>query len=203
MVELWETTVDEAAMTELMSLPALTAIESFRLMPSAYAFLPRFPHLKRLRVSLGSGADTPDQQAEHNAMLVSALSACPALTHLHLVIGDCSESLGSQLMQAVPRLRTLAINCCSLPSLRFLRHAPNLKDLYLCCCTEVRPGHVFGLGSVAPQLESLTLEFCDGLQLDEAEQQLLTPPAAATLGLPHLLEFDYYSALEESYSDGE
>ena len=91
-------------------------------------------------------------------------------------------------MQAVPRLRSLHLIECSLPSLRFLRHAPKLKELFVFSCKDVRPGHVVGIGAFAPQLEFLSVQDCEGL-LDEAEQQLLTPPGA--LGLPHLREFDY------------
>ena len=106
-----------------------------------------------------------------------------------LAYGHCTESFGSQLMQAIPRLRTLRFYSCTLPSLRFLRHAPNLEDLSFGNCKGVRSGHVIGIGAFAPQLQSLRLEECAGLHLDEAEQQLLTPPGA--LGLPRLREFHY------------
>jgi hypothetical protein len=105
-------------------------------------------------------------------------------------------------MQAVPRLRTLGFSFCSLLSLRFLRHAPNLKELSLRFCDHVRPDHVLGIGSFAPQLEWLSVQECAGLRLDEAEQRLLTPPGA--LGLPQLREFKYDAPeSEESDSGGE
>jgi len=171
-----------------MCLPSLTALEPVVLAPGAFAHLPRFPRLQRLRVSLDSGGGAA-QQAEDNALLVSALSACPALTELKLTSGEYSDSFGSQLMQSVPQLRSLRFQGCSLPSLRFLDHAPNLKELSSFRCEDVRPGHVFGLGSFAPQLESVSVEECTGLLLDETEVRLLTPPGA--LGLPHLRKFDY------------
>jgi hypothetical protein len=163
-------------------------------MADAFAFLPRFPRLQRLVVYRDS-EETAAQQAEDNAMLVSALPACPALTDLTLEYRECSESFGDQLMQAVPRLRSLLLQHCSVPSLRFLRHAPNLIELCLFDCDDVRLGHVIGLGSFAPQLEFLHLEDCAGLQLDEAEQRMLTPPGA--LGLPHLRTFTYIPAETE------
>jgi hypothetical protein len=180
---------DQFEMADLVSLPALTSLENV-FTAGAFAFLPRFTRLQRLSVSMDSD-DDPDQQAlgEDSALLVSAVSACSALTDLTIRSGECSESFGSQLMQAVPRLRTLGFSFCSLLSLRFLRHAPNLKNLSLHLCKHVRSGHVTGLGSFAPQLESLTVEYCDGLLLDEAEVQMLTPPDA--IGLPHLRELLY------------
>ena len=191
-IGLWNTAVDAAAMVGLIGLPSLTAIEPRHLAPAAYAHLPRFPRLRSLSVSLDSGADS-DQQAEHNALLVSALSACSALTDLTLTSGECSESIGSRLLQAVRRLRTLSLHDCSVPSLRFLRRGQNLKELCLFNCKDVRPGHVIGVGAFAPQLERLSVEFCAALRLDEAEVRLLSPPGA--LGLPRLREFDYRPTL--------
>jgi len=48
-----------------------------------------------------------------------------------------------------------------------------------------------------PQLELLTLHCCEGLQLDEVERRLLTPPGA--LGLPHLREFSYCTYEPDSF----
>jgi hypothetical protein len=198
-VNLWQTAVDATAMTHLACLPGLTRLTPLVLLPDAYAHLPRFPQLQRLLVSLKRLL--PAQQAERNALLVSALSACPALTDLTLRHFDCSDSFGIQLMQAVPRLRTLRFHDCSLPALSCLRHAPHVVDLRFEHCKALRLSHVVAIGAFAPQLESLTFEFCDGLQLDEAEVQLLTPPGA--LGLPRLRGFHYRPFPEESDSAGE
>jgi hypothetical protein len=188
-VEMGETTLDAAVMVELVHLPSLTSLSLYWFTSGAFAFLPHFPRLQRLGVSLGRD-DGSDPQSVDIALLASALSACTYLTDLRLMSGECSESTGSQLLQAVPRLRTLAFEFCSLPSLRFLLHTPNLKELSLFECTDVRPGHMVGIGAFAPQLEWLSVQECAGLRLDEAEQQLLTPPGA--LGLPHLREFEYW-----------
>jgi hypothetical protein len=198
-VNLWQTAVDATAMTHLACLPGLTRLTPFVLLPDAYAHLPRFPQLQRLLVPLKHVASA--QQVAHNNPLVSALSGCSALIDLTLNRGECSESFCGQLMQAVPRLRALSFNFCSPPSLSFLRHSPHLVDLRFEHCEDLRLSHVVAIGAFAPQLESLTFEFCDGLQLDGAEVQLLTPPGS--LGLPHLREFDYLLALEESDSDDE
>ena len=189
-VDLRWTDINEAAMAELICLPALTTLQPDSLAPSAIAFLPRLPRLQRLRLCLGSIAYAASREAEKSA-LVSALSACEALTHLTLAYGECTESFGDQLisMEAVPRLRSLVIYSCSLPSLRFLAHAPNLKKLCLLGCKDVRPGHVVDVGAFAPQLQRLRVEDCPGLQLDDAEERMLTPPGA--LGLPRIHEFDY------------
>ena len=178
-LNLRKTFVYEEAMAELLCLPALTALEPGFIAPEACAFLPRFPRLQRLRV-----------RGRFSVMnvLISAVIACPTLTDLTLSDGKCPESFGDQLMKAVPRLRSLTFKFCSLPSLRFLRHAPHLKELSLICCRRVRPGHAVGLGSFAPQLERVGLERCD-CPLDEAEVRMLTPPGA--LGLPQLREFTF------------
>ena len=189
-----DTVVDETVMAELVCLPSLTSLEPEFLDADAFAFLPRLAHLQRIRVQLRRGSEAA-QQAERSARLVSALSACPALADLILTSGECTESFGSQLMQAVPRLRSLAFEDCSLPSLRFLRHAQNLKKLCLLGCRDVRVGHVIGIGAFAAQLECLTVRCCAALRLDEAEQRLLTPPGA--FGLPHLLEFNYHSSPDQ------
>ena len=120
--------------------------------------------------------------------MLSALPACPALTDLTLEVQDFPDSFCEQLVKAVPRLRSLRFDFCSLLSLRFLRHTPNLRKLSLYACTELRCGHVLGVGSFAPQLECLRVEDCDP-QLNQAEVRLLTPPGA--LGLPRLREFRY------------
>jgi hypothetical protein len=198
-IKMHNTDIDAAMMADLVCLPALTSLEPHFLASSAFALLPRFPQLQRLSASLGSGDDALDQQAERSALLVSALTACPALIDLTLNRGECSESFCGQLMQAVPRLRALRFETCYLPSLRFLRHVPNLKRLTLLDCRSVRVGHVIGIGAFASQLESLSLDNCAGLRLDKAEVQLLTPPGA--LGLPHLREFYYYPPEPGSDSD--
>ena len=189
--------IDAAMMADLVSLPELTAIGS-SFAREAYSFLPRFPRLRSLSVTLKSWLDAA-QQAQHSSLLVSALPACSALTDLTLEYRECSEFFGDLLMRAVPRLRSLAFEDCSLPSLRFLRHAPNLRELSLLECRDLRVGHVIGIGAFAAQLECLTVRCCAGLQLDEAEQQLLTPPGA--LGLPRLREFKYRPSPQEAGSD--
>ena len=201
-INLWETDADEAVLTEVACLPALTSLELAAPTAGAYAFVPRFTRLRRLWVSLEDDHDALDQQADHDALLASAVSACPGLTDLTLVLWECSEQFGSQLMLAVPRLCKLRFDRCSLPSLRFLRHAPNLTDLAFDDCAAVRLGHVFGIGSFVPQLGCLSLVWCAGLQLDETEVQMLSPPDA--IGLPHLREFHYLPLRrEESDSGGE
>lgn len=173
-------------MADLMCLPALTALEPHSFAPGAYAFLPRLPALQLLTVSLPSGQNEA-QQAGHDALLVSSLSACPALTHLTLAGHACTELFGEQLPEVVPRLRSLRFDSCSLPSLRFLQHASHLEELRLFDCDNVRIGHVVGIGVLVPHLEWLTVEECDGLQLHE--RWMLTLPGA--FGLPRLREFKY------------
>ena len=56
-------------------------------------------------------------------------------------------------------------------------------------CTRVHLGHVVGIGALAPRLERLRVQECDGLRLDETERLLLTPPGA--LGMPRLRQFHY------------
>jgi len=182
------TDVDEAAMTELVCLPALTTLQPDSLAPSAIAFLPRFPRLQRLRLCLGSIGYAASREAEKTA-LISALSACATLAHLTLAYGECTESFDDQLMEAVPQLRSLRFHGCSLRSLRFLLHLPNLTELSLISCNSVNTFHVVGVGAFAPQLERLRVQECYGLHLDEAERRLLTPPGA--LGLPRLRELKY------------
>jgi hypothetical protein len=129
--------------------------------------------------------------AEIHDALIKGLSECTALTEINMVSGGhaCSEEFGSRLVRAVPRLRALRVFRTDIDSLFFLRHAPNLVELELAKCTFVRSGHIMALGAWAPQLERLRVEECAGLQLDEDEQRLLTPPNA--LQLPHLKEFRY------------
>ena len=158
------------------------------------------PHLRELHLNLTDDHTTAARQLLLNALpamqeqesdtaLISALSACPALTDLTVQWESCSEPFRSRLMQAVPRLRTLRFEGCSLPALRVLRHVPRLKELSLIKCPDMHAGHVVGLGAFVPRLESLTLEECDSPLLDKDERQLLTPPGA--LGLPRLREFNY------------
>ena len=129
-----------------------------------------------------------ERREARQAVLISGVPACTTLTDLAASCGVFTEPFGDQLMKAVPPLRCLRLHCCSVPTLRFLRHAPNLKELSMDSCRDVRPGHVIGLGSFAPQLQRLSLVYCAG-QLDEAERRLLTPPGA--LGLPQLREFTF------------
>ena len=191
-INLFQTDVGAAHMAALTRLPGITRIkhtESMHL--DAFPMLPRLPHLQRLVLNLPVFANCSGVDRE---ILDSSLRACPQLTEVATEDGECSEAVGERLLRALPHLRKLSIVEASIPSLRFLRHAPNLKDLEFDECKDLRPGHVVGIGTFVPQLECLSAVFCADLLLDEAEEQMLTPPRA--IRLPRLREFRYYEQPE-------
>jgi len=209
--------LDGESMAELVHLSGLTVLLPSNFDPDAFPHLPRFPRLEELRVALwhhveyepqdlGMGLDLePDESeeewdrrfhaardekiAEVHEPMIAALAGCPALTELTVESGQCSGEFGSRLMRAVPRLRVLHLFDADVASLSFLSDAPNLVELDLIRCNFVRSGHLVSLGAWAPMLERLRLAECPALQMDEAEQRLITPPDARLM--PHLREFIY------------
>jgi hypothetical protein len=211
------TNLDGESLAELAHLSGLTLLLPSNFDPDAFPYLPRFPRLQELRIALwhhveyepgdlGMGLDLEpgeseeewdwrfqaardEKIAEVHEPLVQALAGCPALTELTVESGQCSGEFGSRLMRAVPRLRVLHLVESDVKSLAFLRDAPHLVELDLIRCNYVRSGHLVSLGAWAPQLERLCVAECAALQMDEAEQRLITPPDARLM--PRLREFAY------------
>ena len=189
-VDLCETGIRSAHMAALAQLPGITSIlNRAQTMPlDAFASLPRLSRLQYFALHLPQLANSSDADWE---ILDSSLRACPALTEISIDDDECSEATGERLLRALPHLRHLSFSEVTLPSLRFLRHAPpSLTELMFFGCSDLRVGHILALGTLLPQLESLVLrDHGDYGMLDELEQQALTPPGA--VGLPNLRSFDY------------
>lgn len=184
-VNLFDTDISAAHMSALARLPGITRIGYEHMQLDAIPMLPRLPRLQRLAIDLPQLANNSDAERE---TLYSSLRACFAFTAVDVDGDEWSEAVGEWLLRVLPRLRKLSIADDSLPSLRFLRHAPELTDLDISQCKHLRVGHILALGSLVPRLEHLAIFDIDGL-LDELERQALTPPGA--LGLPSLLSFMY------------
>jgi hypothetical protein len=113
---------------------------------------------------------TSVNSAANRAQTCAALRQCASITAVQL--GTCTNLDDSglrQLISAVPALRVLQFHSATVSSLRFLQHAPGLKELHLTHCQMVRPTHLLVLGTVAPQLHVLRVHDCSGVQLDEWE----------------------------------
>jgi hypothetical protein len=183
-VQLFETNASSAHMAALIRLPGITRVHAHMRL-DAIRMLPRLSRLQQLAIDLRQLEITSDADRE---TLHSSMRACSALTWVEVDGGECSEAVGERLLRAAPHLRKLSLSDLTMPSLRFLRHAPSLTDLELFRCRHLRVGHILSLGSLVPQLERLRIFASDQL-LDRTEVQALTPPGA--IGLPHLRSFSY------------
>ena len=189
---LFQTEISVAHMAALIRLPGIKCIKHNKSMPlDAFALLPRLPRLQELSLPLPQLVNS-DAESE---TLHSSLRACSALTWVVVDGDECSEAVGERLLRALPHLRKLSIHGVTLPSLRFLRHAPpSLTELELLRCKHLRAGHILALGSLVPRLERLDVFDNDAL-LDRTEVQALTPPGA--IGLSSLRTFIYDVSSDE------
>ena len=95
---------------------------------------------------------------------------------------------GTRLVRALPHLRCLVLISIRVPSLRFIKHAPQLEELELIRCQQISPVHLELLGQATPRLTRLQLDDCANLRLDAWLLESLTPPSRL---LPLLQTLDY------------
>jgi hypothetical protein len=191
-LDLSDTEVGVGHMTELIQLPGLTMLKPTLLAPSAIPLLPRLERLHTIRLDPALLRD-----AVHLPQLCYALRQCTSLTTVVVELYAAQDAHRlPELLAAVAGLRVLQIEQSALPSLHFLRHAPQLEELHLLKCKEVRPVHLLGAAALLPQLRVLRVHDCSGVRLDEWELELLQTPGSALL--PQLRQFDYSTGEEIS-----
>ena len=193
----WCATLSSAEMASLLHLSGLTALRAHRLCASAFPFLSRFPRLRSLHIRTNH---EPLQRRQETEAAIEALPHCAALTELTVQYGRYSEATWARLVHSARKLRTLHLEQCSLPALRFLRNAPSISALSLVNCTSVRPGHLAMLGRTLPLLSSLSVIRCESLLLDEWELAGFTPPTPL---LPALCSFIYEAHPADSFDNDE
>ena len=185
-LDLSATEVGAGHMNELAQLPGLTTLKPTLLAPSAIPLLSRLKRLHTIRLD-------PELLCDEDSLRLSEL--CTALRQCASLVAVALEARASdvdrlpEVLAAVPGLRVLQMEKTTLYSLRFLRHAPQLEELHLLRCQEVRPMHLLGAAALLPHLRVLRVHECSGVRLDEWELELLTPPGSALL--PQLRQFDY------------
>jgi hypothetical protein len=179
-LHLRRTTIDAAAMVELVHLPSLCKLEPLHLLPCAYPFLPRLLQLRALRLCLRHD-DTPaavtyPTVAERSA-LCAAVAACRQLTELVVEICMDAELLATflpSLVESVSALRCLRLDTVAVRSLSFLGAVPLLEELFMHEC-KPRLSASAVLGIALPRLH--TLHLMDAVVLSHAELLTLRSPS--------------------------
>jgi hypothetical protein len=71
------------------------------------------------------------------------------------------DKTGARLVRALPHLCCLVLISICVPSLRFLKHAPQLEELEFKFCEQISSVHLALLGQAAPRLNRLEPDDCN------------------------------------------
>jgi hypothetical protein len=185
-IDVCQTRLPAAMLSELLQLPALTALHPSRVEAAALPMLPLFQNLTAFSLDLSG----EEGSAEWRTVVSAALRACSALTDLTIHGRISRNSVDEQQLSVVLsalKLQSLQLRWTNLPSLSFLQQVPSLTLLKLDDIDPILPADV--LFEVAPFLPNLKiLKATDAVELSHEDQHRLQPPSALW---PSLLSFSF------------
>jgi len=181
--------IGPALMAALRQLSELTELQPGLMAPDCWAGLGAFPQLRTLRLHWPDGFTSAQQSA-----LEASLNAFPNLSDLSLY-RPWPQWDTTRLALRLPALRGLRVDNLGLPSLDFLQHSPLLERLALNCCQIDAVDFLRCVQSCyTPQLRHLQLWY--SVILSDAQLAQLHPPSAQ---LPALRQFvHHFDELDDS-----